>query len=186
MRERHKIGVKGWLAVMLATGCIAFGSNILAQSVSDTQVKALYIYKITKFLTWKGASKQPIRFCYMESSSTSEEESVGQQLSNYLAKKGKRDVSVMHLRNLQELDSCDILYIPASEQSALETVLTKTSGKDILTISDAKRFIYRDGMLGFITDEENRVQMEANLKNINATNIKVSAAALEVMAEVVR
>jgi hypothetical protein len=186
MHIKYKANARGLLAVVFAAVVPFYAHLAFSQSVSDTQVKALYLYKITKFLTWDGSGKQPIRFCYMESSGADEDASVGQQLTNYIDKKGKKDVQVIHLRNLQEMDSCHILFIPSSEQSAIGTVISKASGKDILTVSDAKRFIYSNGMVGFVTDEQNRVQMEANLRNIKSTKIRISAAALEVMAEVIQ
>ena len=173
------------VSFILATALFLPMTRLRAQAYSDVNIKAAYIYKLGKFVTWAGQKHMPINFCYMESSRLAEEESVGRSFARFV--KGKSaEWRVHEIRNAGALENCDILFISESEESALESVLSKAADKDILTISDAKRFIYKDGMLGFILDDQNRVKMEANLKNIKKTGVMVGAVVLELMQEVVR
>jgi hypothetical protein len=173
----------GVLIVLCGVMCAAFAS---AQKVSEAQLKALYLYKIAKFVSWESGSKQSVHLCYIESSNATLDASVGQQLSKYVTQKNKQDMKVIHLKNLQEISSCDMLFIASSEQSALSNILPKVADKSILTVSDIKRFIFREGMIGFVTDSQNRVQMEANLRIIKSSGMRMSASALEVMVQVVQ
>lgn len=178
--------MKRWYALLIVLCCAVYAISASAQKVSEAQLKALYLYKIAKFVSWDSGSKQPVRLCYIESSNATLDSSVGQQLNKYVTQKNKQDMRVNHLKNLQEIGSCDMLFIASSEQSALSNILPKITDKSILTVSDIKRFIFREGMIGFVTDAENRVQMEANLRIIKSSGMRMSASALEVMVQVVQ
>lgn len=173
------------LACMMVVALAAQPS--VAQSFSDAEIKAVYIVKLGKFITWGGQKRSPVRFCYMESSRTSEDASVGQNLEKFVRGKGLQgEWKVTQIRSADNVGSCDILFVADSEESALQGVLSEAAGQDILTISDVKRFIFKDGMLGFALDDQSRVKMEANLKNIRKTKVQVSAQVLEFMQQVIK
>lgn len=177
---------KGLIAACMMVVALA-AQPVVAQSFSDAQIKAVYIVKLGKFISWNGQKRSPINFCYMESSRTSEDASVGQNLEKFVKGKGlSGEWKVTHVRGSDTFNDCEILFIADSEESSLQGVLAKTDGQDILTVSDVKRFIFKDGMLGFALDDQSRVKMEANLKNIRKTKVQVSAQVLEFMQQVIK
>ena len=186
----HNFGItlKKHIFTLLTLMCLAVvTSPARAQNFSDVEIKAAYIMKLAKFVTWSGQHLNHINFCYIESSSQEEDASVGRSLARLVhAKNAGAEWSVRELRNIDEMRNCNMLFISDTEESSLPNILTKVSDHDILTMSDARRFIYKEGMLGFVLDGDRRVKMEANLKNIRKTNVMVSATVLELMQEVIK
>lgn len=169
----------------LITLMLPYASN--AQNFSDAEIKAVYIFKLGKFVLWDGKRRSPIEVCAMESAKLADDESVGKTLDKFVRSKGLGgEWQVKRIRNLDGVDDCDILYVGSSEESAVASITSRVDSKDILTISDIKRFIYKDGMIGFVLDDQNRVKMEANLKNIRKTKVQVSAQVLEFMTQVIK
>ncbi len=158
-----------------------------AQSFSEAEIKAAYIFKIAKFITWNGVRKNRIEFCYVESARPVDDISVGNSFKRLVnAKNAHSEWGVTRLRGLDGVKKCDIVFIAESESSSLAGILSQIGSADILTISDIRRFISKGGMLGFVLDSQDRVKMEANLGTIRKTNVKMSAALLELMQQVVQ
>lgn len=175
------------LAAIAASLMLMPNLAVNAQNFSDAEVKAVYIYKLGKFILWNGKKRSPIAFCYMESSRLPEDASVGRSMEKLVdAKNLHSEWQVTHVRTVDGISECDMLFIASTEESAVPGIISKTSGSDILTISEVKRFIYKDGMIGFVVDNQNRVKMEANLKNIRKTKVQVSAQVLEFMVQVIK
>ena len=157
-----------------------------AQSFSDAQIKAAYIMKLSKFVTWNGQHLNHINFCYIESSGQEDDASVGASFAKLVrAKNAGGEWSIKSLHGTGGLGSCNMLFIADSEEGSLSAILSKV-GNNTLTLSDARRFINKDGMLGFVLDDDNHVKMEANLNNIRQTNVMVSATVLELMQQVIK
>lgn len=173
------------LTVFLFTGAFVYAAR--AQSFSDVQIKAAYIFKLSQFITWDGSRKSPINFCYIESTRQSEDASVGQSFERLVtAKNAGAQWRVSRIRGLTGIAECDALFIAESEDSSLSNILTQIAGKNILTISDMRRFINRGGMLGFVVDSQDRIQMEANLITMKKTNVMIGAVVLELMSQVIK
>lgn len=171
-----------WFFVLASCSGAAY-----AQSFSEAEIKAAYIFKLAKFITWNGAHKSHIKFCYVESARSSEDISVGNSFKRLVSTKNAQDQwSVTHIRGLDGIKNCDVLFIAETEASSLSNILSLIGNADILTISDIRRFISKDGMLGFTLDNEDRVKMEANLGAIRKTNVMLSAVVLELMQQVVQ
>lgn len=188
MRQK-RFHLKRGILVAAITAALLLMSNLAvnAQNFSDAEIKAVYIYKMGKFLLWNGQKRSPIDFCYMESGRSPEEASVGRSMEKLVdAKHLQSEWRVTRVRTVEGTDDCDILFLASTEESAVSNVLSRAGNSDILTISDIKRFIYKDGMVGFVLDDQNRVKMEANLKNIRKTRVQVSAQVLEFMVKVVK
>ncbi len=149
-----------------------------SQEVTAEKVRAQYILKLKSFIRVGGRPVKKI--CYYEKAGVPEDESTGQ-----LAAKYAKGVTVKSYRSIGDFSGCDIFYIPASEDANISEILANLSNSETLTISAAKRFIYRGGMIGFVIDDQDRVKMEVNLKNAKQKNISIRAEVLELMINVV-
>lgn len=182
-----RVFLKKFSTIALSLVLLLAASAAQTQNFSDAEIKAAYIFKLAKFVSWSGGRPAQIQVCYVESSRASEDASVGQNLERLiLAKNAGSSWAIKRLRGLEGLGKCHMLFIADTEESSLSSILSQTTDKDILTMSDARRFIYKGGMLGFVLDEENRVKMEANLNNLKKTNVMIGAAVLELMQDVIR
>lgn len=171
---------------LILFGAVAYWGGARAQSFSDVEIKAAYIMKLAKFVTWNGRHLNHINFCYIDST-RDDDTSVGANFQRLVRAKGAGNGwSVRKLRGMNGIEQCNMLFIADTEEGSISSILSRVNKQDILTMSDARRFIYKDGMLGFVLDDENRVKMVANLKNIRKTRVMISATVLELMEEVVK
>ena len=158
-----------------------------SQSFSDAEIKAAYLFKLAKFITWNGERKAPIKFCYIESLRTEDDASVGQSFKRLVKARDAQDQwSVSRIRGLNGINSCDVLFIADSEDSSLSSILLQVGDSNILTASDIRRFIFKGGMLGFETDDQGRIKMEGNLSVMKTANVMLSAVVLELMKQVIK
>jgi len=163
-------------------------SGIADGEITPEQVKAVYLVQIRKFVQ-VDTPPHPIReICYYEKSGVPESESVGQILTKYLQKnKAPGDsVTVRSFQAIRDFTGCDMMFIPADEEANIDNILAKLGSAPVLTVSPAKRFIFHGGMIGMNIDDSNRVRLEGNIKNMNASNVLADAQLLEIMEQVVR
>jgi hypothetical protein len=170
-----------WLVVLVALLPLVAAS----QTISPEEIRAQYIIKMRPFVQLGHPPRSIREICYYEEPGVPEDKSVGQLVAKSLRVHRTKEMSVKWLKAIHEFVGCDILFIPESEDDSIDNIIAALGDSEILTISSAKQFIHRGGMIGFIFDDENRVKMEANLKNAKAKNVKLGAEILEVMPHVI-
>lgn len=75
------------------------------------------------------------------------------------------------------MNDCNVLFICDSETNHDKELLTLTAGHPILTISDVAEFAKKDGMIGFIKDD-NKIRFEINLVAAEKEKIKIRSQLL--------
>lgn len=175
-----------WAAFLIG---LALPWNSDADSSNTPEaIRAQYVVKTRHFVKVGNPLRDVQTICHYEKTGIPPEESVGQLVEKLLREEtgsGSAMPSVKTFHAIRDLKGCDIFFIPADEEANIDNILTALGASETLTISAAKRFIYRGGMIGFVMDENNRVKMEANLKNIQKNNVKVSPDVLEIMTRVI-
>lgn len=168
-------------ALLLLPASLGAGGGVTVE-----KVRASFLLQMQKFVLLGGEERRIKQICYYEKPGVPPEESVGQILAKYLSDNpGKLALTVRHFSAIRDFSGCDLVYIPASEEGNVDNILAALGAGETLTMSPAKRFIHRGGMIGFVLDNQNRVKMEANLKNIREKQIRVDAQLLEIMQQVV-
>ncbi len=175
---------KSWWCVALMLAMISSSSNVSAD-ITPEKVKASFILQMPKFVSVGEPPRKVKQICYYEKPGVSIEESTGQLLAQYVNSHPNSGLSVKRYEAVRDFAGCDLFFIPSHEEANLDNILTVLGTSSTLTISAAKRFIYRGGMIGFVMDDENHIRMEANLKNIRGKNILIDAQLLEIMQQVI-
>lgn len=158
--------------------------------VSPEAIKASYILKLRQFVKVENSSRHINSICYYEKAGVPYSESVGQIMAKYVQEnvdpsgKGMDIKWIKAIRNLSTA-GCDVFYIPASEDSVVDNIISSLGDSSTMTVSAADRFIQRGGMLGFLVDAEGRVKMSANLENIRKKGVWIDAGILEIMEQVI-
>lgn len=174
---------KGWYA--LAASLLVPTSTALGADTSPEAIKAVYILQMQKFVVVGSASRTPNLICYYERPGVPPEESVGQQIERYVhAHAAESPLVVKRFEAVHNFSGCDILFVPAAEESYLNNILAALGNSSTLTVSEVERFILRGGMVGFVEDESHRIRMETNLTNAKAKDVHIDASLLEVMQRV--
>lgn len=94
-------------------------------------------------------------------------------------------VLVKQVKNIDEVDQCQLLYIDKSQREKLNRLFLKVKGKPILTVSDISGFYGEGGMIE-ITVKDNRLRFLINLFPVNESDMVLSSQMLKLAVEVKR
>ncbi len=92
------------------------------------------------------------------------------------------------VRKVEELDqvwSCQMLYIASSERYRLQTLLSEAHRQGIITISDMRDFARSGGMIGLLTID-NRVAFDLNLSAAGKASISFSSHVLKLAHDIIK
>src|ERR1043165_7921116 len=90
-----------------------------------------------------------------------------------------RKLVVQRYRRVEEISTCNILFISQSEGGRLEQILSMLKGKNILTVGESESFARRGGMVRFLT-EKNKLRMRINVEAAKAANLTISSKLLRI------
>jgi len=159
---------------------LLFAAPLLrAAALQEYQVKAVFLFNFTQFVDWPPAtfadSSDPIVICVLG------EDPFGRYLDDAVRgeRVASRALSVRRIERAEEAAHCQILFISQSESARLDTILQHARGSRALTVSDARGFGERGGMVGFVT-EDNRVRLRINLEAARAAGLTISSKLLRV------
>ncbi len=133
----------------------------LAQE-SEYNVKALFLERFTRFIEWPEESavndiSQPFILGIIG------ENPFGTILEQIYSQKKIKDkkVEIRYISDKNEIPGCHLLFISKSEKKALSKILSFTREKQILTVSDTKKFAAQ-GVLINLYIVENKIRFEIN------------------------
>jgi hypothetical protein len=149
-----------------------------AQSASEYQVKAAFLFNFAKFVEWPAdaftSADAPLQICVL-----------GQDpFGNDFGGIGNKTVSghrleVIHPSGVPQAKACQIIFVASSERQKVREILYNLSGASILTVGDTLGFAKMGGMINFVL-EEDRVRFEINVKASERAHLKLSARLLTV------
>ncbi len=157
----------------------AFGQ--FEQAVAHTKV--IYIYNFTKFIEWPPDYHQGDFVIGVINASPvllSELNKLATQKTS-----GNQKFVIKNFKSVEEIDKCNILYIPEGSNNMLTEALKKLHGTSTLLITesegDAKKgaainFIWKDSKQAFELNkanaEKNHLTVSSSLKTLAAVNIE--------------
>lgn len=174
MKWLSRIGLAAGLSVVLS------GLELRAQpaTAKEYQIKAVFLFNFTQFVEWPAKAfpeagsplvigvlgEDPFGACLNEIVS-------GEKVNN-------RPLGVQRYRRVEEIGTCHVLFIAASEADRLEQILASLKGRNILTVGDVESFANRGGMIRFVT-EKNKTRLKINLEAAKAANLTISSKLLK-------
>jgi hypothetical protein len=172
------------MAVVLAMagGLMA---EVQAQRPPEYQVKAAYLYGFGRFVEWPAsapaAAGPAFVLCVLGG------DPFGRELDEVTAGAvmKQKPVSIRRISRLEESGPCHTLFISASEDVRLGTILATLDRRPVLTVSDAPQFAQRGGMIGFFLDG-NRVRFTVNLPAAQDAGLVLNSELLRVAATILR
>lgn len=96
---------------------------------------------------------------------------------------GARPLHLRRYGKVEDIETCDILFISRSEGKRMRTILASLKDRPILTVSDADRFAERGGMIRLVTDKHH-IRLQVNLEAAQGAHLTISSKLLRV-AEIV-
>jgi len=145
--------------------------------MTSSEVKAGFLFNLAKFVEWPDtaftSAREPITFGIVGA------DPLGNALSRAVygqSIKG-RTVTVHKYNFGDDLRSCQVLFVSASEQARLPQILSSVLGASVLTVSDAQRFTEAGGVVQMAVDED-RVHFSVNREAATAAKLQISAKLL--------
>lgn len=148
-----------------------------AQTASESQIKAAYLYNFAKFVEWPArnfpSAAAPIRLCVLN------DHSFEAELSQVV--KGKsiagRPVSVVPVQNGEQSRGCQVLFMSSSQARQTRHVMAVLRDTSVLTVGETNGFVEEGGIINFVV-QDNRVQFQVNRKAANQAGLRISSRLL--------
>jgi hypothetical protein len=155
-----------------------------ANPSSEYQVKAAFLFHFAQFVDWppeafKDATS-PLTYC------TVGEDPFHGSLDGSLSGKTieGRPARVVHFREAQEIQGCQILFLGAPEKKFITATLANLRATPVLTVGESENFVQQGGMIGFLL-EGNKVRFEINIDAAERAKLKISARLLTLAKTVI-
>jgi hypothetical protein len=166
------------VALLLAVHFSLANRNVYAdQSLTQDQIKAAYLFNFLKFVKWPSDASADPRGKWVIG--VVGDSPVGGELKRLV--KGKsvegRELLVKKFQALEDLRGCSILFVSASEEKYLPSILNGLQGSSVLTVADIDHFIGHGGMIQFVTGGD-RVRVDIDVGATGRARLKVSSKLL--------
>ena len=173
------------LRAALASALVSSGLGLAAQTprASEYQIKAVFLFNFAQFVDWPpGAfpdSTAPLVIGVLG------DDPFGPYLDETV--RGEtvrgRPLEIHRYQKIEDIKACHILFISASEESRLESILGNLKDRAILTVGDGAGFARRGGMIRFMS-EKSKIRVRINLAAAEAAKLMISSKLLRA-AEVI-
>jgi uncharacterized protein DUF4154 len=148
-----------------------------AQSNSEYQIKAAYLYNFGKFVEWPSAAfsgpSDPFRICILG------ESPFDQNLESAFSSRKIQNhpVHVIYPDSTAQSRKCHVLFLSPSESGHMKAIVADLRSEAVLTVADTPGFISAGGMIRFFLEEDS-VRFEINPSPTTQAGLKVSSKLL--------
>jgi len=157
----------------------ATAAPIEAQTHSEYDLKAAFLYNFARFVTWPDHSGTNgnhgdgrFEICVLGT------DPFGPSLDILAGKRvGTSTVVVHRSPDAQGLDSCRIVFVTRSEQGRFTELLEQLKGNAVLTVSEAEGFIESGGLINFVI-RNNKIRFTINAEGARNSGLRLSSRLL--------
>lgn len=144
----------------------------------EYEIKAQYINLFTQYIEWPENSdvNDTLKSFRIKIIGENPFGNTLEDLTKSIKIKGK-DV-VFEEVNLDNLSSCDILFISNSQKGNLQKIIDRTKGKGVILVSDSEGFASKGVFINFYIDR-NRIRFEINKKAVEDEGFMISSRLLK-------
>ena len=147
-----------------------------AQSPSEHQVKAAFLYNFANFVEWPSSALDDTSSIVI---GILGEDPFGQAFTPFENRTVKgHPLRIIHSKLLQELPFCHILFISSSEEKNLPQIFQYLSDRPVLTVGESVGFAQRGGAINFVMKNK-KVRFEINQQRAEKADLKISSKLLK-------
>jgi YfiR/HmsC-like len=145
-----------------------------AQNI-NYKLASLYVYNFTKYIDWPSKEKTDF-FTIGVFGETPAFDEFKKMASTKKEVSGKKIV-VEKMATVRELETCDIIYIPASQSHRLKEIKESLKGRSVLIITEKPGMAHKGAGINLFLDEDddNKLKFELNRGAIEAAGLHVSS-----------
>ncbi len=131
---------------------------------------SIFIYNFSKYVKWPEAGISGKFVIGVLGTST-----IQKDLKILAATKkiNGKSIEIKQFSSAAEISDCHILYVSATESELLDQVLSKTSNKPILIVTDSPGLARKGAAINFV-EVEGKIKFELNKKNAEEKGLKVA------------
>lgn len=174
MRSLRHIDIPTGVALL----CIAFSvAAVSAQSVTEDQVKAAYLFNFAKFTEWPsevfGKADAAMNFCLLGRSPVTDEldSSVrGKNIDGHM-------IVIRHLHAPEEIKGCHLVFLAANAGKQQQKLVHFAKGTPVLLVAETSGFARAGGTINFVVENE-RLVFEVNINAAENSHLKISSKLL--------
>jgi len=186
-RSWRRRDLKKWLcfwivaSVLLLSGALERSAQ--AEISKEYQVKAVFLFNFAQFVTWPtnifSDAQTPLTIGVLGDDPFADflDETVRGE------KVGGHPLAIQRYQRVEDIQSCQILFISRSESRRMKQILEDLKGRNILTVGDIEGFLKNGGAIRFVT-EANKIHFRINLEAAKSANLIISSKMLR-LAEIV-
>ncbi len=158
------------------------GAQAKSQAFSEDQVKAVYLFNLTSFVSWPSiafdAPDTPLRSAVLGDGDAASFIEIFRKVIKGESF-GRRAIVIDRLLSSADPSGYHILFIPTSQGPAESRLLNSIKGRSILTVGDSSGFCQRGGVVNLLR-RGNRINLEINIDAAKAANLKISSKLLRI------
>lgn len=169
------------LCLILIVTSTTFSQFSRAEDTTEYTLKAVFLYNFAIFTSWPDHSKDNFILCIYG------KDPFGQDLDTLMRAKRIYDrmVDIHRISNLEQLNSCQLVFISRAAVSSLPDVINVLKDKPVLTVADSPRASQQGVMLN-MNVQQDKVSFEANLMMAKRSGLNLSSQLLRLATEVYR
>lgn len=167
-----------YCACLLGSAVFSVAAINGASEDVELRVKAAYLLNFARFVEWPGTSaeaSEPVVIAVLG------HDLIGAALETTVHGKTVRGrpIKIKRYASLEQIDRCDILFIPRSEAKRSRPVLGDLSGRPILTVGETDGFLEQGGVVEFQLIDET-LRFSINVAPADRAGLKISSELLRV------
>lgn len=163
---------------------LCFQSIAAAQLPSESEVKAVYLYNFTKFVTWPdhafASPNAPLTLCIFG-------EPLAREILVSLREKttNGHPFQIIFPTEFTNIAHCHMVFFSQISATLANRILESSPNTPTLTVSDHAGFARNTGTMEFVLDRHNRMRIVVNLSNAKRRKLAISAKLLETALNVI-
>ena len=171
-----------WLFTFFGGGG-AMPASAQTPAPTEYQLKAVFLFNFAQFVEWPtntfANAQSPIVIGVLG------DDPFGDYLDALVRgeKVNHRTLVIKRYARVEEIKSCQILFISGSERERFDSHFEKLRGRSILTVGDSEGFASRGGMIRFAV-EKSKIRLRINLDSARAANLALSSKLLRTAEKV--
>ena len=172
-------GLLWWLAL---AGAVAFAAEPV---ISESQIKAAFLYNFTKFIEWPDATladkRKPLTIGVLGNPELAVElESIveGRKVNGHA-------IVVRNVDAADDLGALQILFVSAAEDARFASLRSSLADAALLTVGESPEFASAGGAITFLA-QDGKLRFEINMTSAERARLKVSAELQKLAASVKR
>jgi len=179
---RRLVFVLALTGAAMPVGTVA-AETAASRRTREYDLKAIFLFQFAHFVSWPSKTfpgeDTPITIGVLG------EDPFGHGLEEVTAGEmvGSRKLIVRRFRTVEEVDTCQVLFISSSEAGRLDHIRSVLARRSVLTVGDTKDFAKRHGIVGFEV-QRNRLRLRINLAAADSARLTISSKLLR-QAEIV-